>query len=100
MKNKTVFVETTLELFLQGLGSSERVQSTIDSSPASFPGTIMTGADLQLWKQYSLTLPCSTLHKYPKENHRLRKGKREEKQDIDHTTSSCFCIISYNQPSY
>lgn len=27
-----------------------------------FPGTIMTGADLQLWKQYSLTLPCSTLH--------------------------------------
>jgi len=36
------------------------LQST-DCSPASLPGTMITGAALQLWKQYSLTLPCSTL---------------------------------------
>jgi hypothetical protein len=25
------------------------------------PGTMIIGAALQLWKQYSLTLPCNTL---------------------------------------
>ena len=41
-----------------------------------FPGTIMTGADLQLWKQYSLTLPCSTL-KVQQQWEREREIERE-----------------------
>lgn len=44
----------------------------------------MTGADLQLWKQYSLMLPCSTLHNNPKgESHQIK---------TQITTSTCSYI--------
>lgn len=59
---KSLFSNTRNPPFFSGSTTSTHQQLfefdyANDSSPASLPGTMITGAHLQLWKQYSLTLP-------------------------------------------
>jgi hypothetical protein len=42
-----------------------------------FPGTIITGATLQWWKQYSLALPWRKLQKIDRHEHTSREDEWE-----------------------
>ena len=44
------------------------------------PGTIITGAALQLWKQYSLTLPCNTLDRRRKKARKVKNKQHTVKK--------------------